>query len=251
MSNNHLKLNDSKTEFLIIGNPNIYSQVENIAPIVIGDTPVNPSDSAKNIGAVLDGELTMSAHVSNVCRSCYLHLRHISQIRQFLTQDAAASIVHSLVTSRLDYVNSLLYGLPDNLIKKLQLVQNNAAKLVLKKKKFDHVTPLLKSLHWLPIRQRIEYKINLLTFKSLNQLAPSYLSELLVPYTPSRTLRSASKGYLKEKKSRLKKSGDRAFSVSAPKLWNNLPEHVVKCKTLESFKVALKTCLFKRAYEYK
>ena len=191
----------------------------------------------------------MVDHVNGVCKSCYVHLRHISHIRQYLTQEASATMVHSLVTSRLDYLNSLLYGLPDYILKRLQLVQNNAAKLVMKKRKYDHVTPLLKSLHWLPINQRIQYKINLLTFKGLHGLAPEYLSCLLVPYVPNRTLRSSARGLLTEKKSNLKRAGHRAFSVCAPRLWNKLPEHVVKCETIETFKVALKTHLFKVAFQ--
>ena len=248
MGKNHLKLNDSKTEFLVLGNPGIHSQIEGISSISIGSTSVDAAESAKNIGAVLDSQLTMAGHVSNVCRSCYMHLHQISQIRPYLTQDAAATIVHSLITSRLDYVNSLLYGLPEYLIKRLQLVQNNAARLILRKRKHDSATPLLKSLHWLPVPQRIEYKINLLTYKALNNLAPKYLSNLLVPYNPSRSLRSSTKGYLTEKKARLKKAGDRSFSVCGPKLWNKLPEIVSKSDSLESFKVALKTHLFREAY---
>ena len=125
------------------------------------------------------------------------------------------------------------------------MVQNNAARLVLKKKKSDHVTPLLKHLHWLPIKQRIEFKINLITYKALHDQAPSYISELLEPYEPTRSLRSSVLGLLKEKKTRLKRSGDRAFSVIAPKLWNRLPECLRKAESVECFKSNLKTYLFK------
>ena len=128
------------------------------------------------------------------------------------------------------------------------MVQNNAARLVLKKKKSDHVTPLLKHLHWLPIKQRIEFKINLITYKALHDQAPSYISELLEPYEPTRSLCSSVLGLLKEKKTRLKRSGDRAFSVIAPKLWNRLPECLRKAESVECFKSNLKTYLFKIAY---
>ena len=249
MKANHLKLNESKTEFLVIGKQKISNQIEGVSSIFIEDTKVDAVSSAKNIGAVLDNQLDMVQHVNNICRSCYIQLRQIGQIRAYISQEATATMVNSLITSRLDYLNSLLYGLPDYLLSRLQLVQNNAARLVLRKRKHDHATPLLKALHWLPVSQRIEFKINMLTFKSLNGLAPGYLSCLLAKYEPTRPLRSSSKNLLKEKKSKLKRAGDRSFSVCAPKLWNRLPDKVTQSETLETFKVALKTHLFRIAFE--
>ena len=151
------------------------------------------SMSARNIGAVLDSNLSLVEHVNSVTRGCYMKLRQISHIRGYLTQEATATLVRSLITSKLDYVNSLLYGIPDALLHKLQLVQNNAARLVLRKKKSDHVTPLLIHLHWLPVKQRIIYKIDLITYKAQHGLAPEYLKELLVDYQPTRSLRSAAR----------------------------------------------------------
>jgi hypothetical protein len=248
MSNNHLKLNDSKTEFLVIGKPNTLKKMEHISEIRIGETKVRAVKSARNIGAVLDSELNMVNHVNSIVRSCYGHLREISHIRHYLTQEAAATLVNSIITSRLDYVNSLLFGLPEYTVRKLQLIQNNAARLVCRKRKRDHVTPLLKTLHWLPIDYRIQFKINLLTYKSLHGLAPSYLSCILTPYQPSRTLRSTTQNKLLEKRARCKKSGDRAFPMCAPKLWNSLPVSVRDCDSVSSFKTALKTLYFKRAF---
>ena len=127
------------------------------------------------------------------------------------------------------------------------MVQNNAAKLVMRKRKRDHVTPLMKHLHWLPVRKRIDYKILLLTYKALNGEAPVYLSELLQPYEPPRTLRSADQLRLTEKRT-VSTLGDRAFAAAAPKLWNNLPLKIRCSKNVDCFKKALKTHLFKCAY---
>jgi hypothetical protein len=248
MEQNHLKLNDTKTEFLMLGNQNLLSTEGDVNSLSVGNSTVDEAKSAKNIGATLDSNLTMRDHIDSVCRACYLHLHNIAQIRPFLTQDATATLVRSLITSKLDYVNSILYGLPDYMIHKLQLVQNNAARLIFRKRKHEHVTPLLKSLHWLPVEHRINYKINLLTFKALHGQAPSYLTELLKEYKAPRHLRSNSKGLLQEKKSRLKRGGDRAFSVCAPKLWNKLPRHVISCDSLEGFKSAMKTHYFNIAF---
>jgi radical SAM superfamily enzyme YgiQ (UPF0313 family) len=176
-------------------------------------------------------------------------LRHISQIRPFLSEEAATRIIHAFISSKLDNFNSLLYGLPGTSLHRLQLIQNTAAKIIKLAKKSDHVTPLLYSLHWLPVKERIEYKILLLTYKGLNHLAPTYISELLQPYQPSRSLRSSDKLLLQQPKSRTKRYGDRAFSTCAPQLWNKLPAEVRQIDCLPLFKKAMKTILFKRAYK--
>ena len=157
-------------------------------------------------------------------------------------------MIHSLVISRLDYGNGLLYGVPDKLLDKLQRVQNVAARVVVKASRYDHITPILKSLHWLPIRYRTEYKLLLLTFKALHHLAPSYLTDLLQLYHPTRTLRSSSDSLLTARCARLRNYGDRAFCVAAPKLWNDLPLNIRECGSVHSFKRLLKTYFFKRAF---
>ena len=130
------------------------------------------SEFAKNIGTVINIHLDMRKHVDYVCRGCYLHLRNISYISPNITAEAAANFIHAFISSKIDNLNSLLVGLPHCVLKKLQLIQNNAARLVLRKKRSEHVKPLLEQLHWLPIQQRITYKICLLTFKLLHGLAP-------------------------------------------------------------------------------
>ena len=237
-----------KTEFLVIGKKSVTNKLSNVSSINIGGTYVKSVQSARNIGAVLDAELSMSQHINSVVRSCYCHLRQIAHIRPHLTNEAAATLINCLITSRLDFMNSLLHGIPSNLVRKLELIQNNAARVVCQKKKRDHVTPLLKALHWLPIDFRIQFKINLITFKAIHGLAPAYLASLIIPYVPSRTLRSSSQGQLVEKKARCKRTGDRAFSVCAPKLWNALPQNIRESANVKCFKTALKTFYFRLAF---
>ena len=110
-------------------------------------------------------------------------IRKISKIRQYLDYDTATRLVHALVTSRLDSCNSLLYGLPDKDLAKLQRIQNIAARLICRIPPSQHITPILQNLHWLPVNIRIAYKINLLTYKSKAGLSPTYLSNLLLCYT--------------------------------------------------------------------
>ncbi len=221
--------------------------VSHITEIKIGNTKVKRCETARNLGIIIDQELNMVPHINNSIRSCNANLRQIAHIRPFLTHDATATLVNSIVTSRLDYVNSLLFELPNHLINRLQLIQNNAARIIYRKRKYDHVTPLLKSLHWLPIKYRIQYKINVITFKTLCGIAPVYLSRLIIPYIPSRTLRSSSHCMLTECRTH-GKLGDRAFSVCAPKLWNNLPIALHSCESIINFKTSLKTHYFVLAF---
>ena len=158
------------------------------------------------------------------------------------------ALVHAFVTCRLDNSNSLLHGLPKHLVQRRQLAQNCAARLIFCGRKHDHVTPLLRELHWLPVEQRIIFKILFFTFKALNNLFPGYISDLLETYKPTRSLRSSSRNLLMIPRSKLKSYGDRAFSVAAPKLWNDITE-TIKCTVdLNAFKRNLKTYLFKRYF---
>ena len=243
-----LKLNDSKTEFLVIGSKFARTKPE-VNTIVIGDESIEVASSARNIGVMMDSNLTMADHISNICKSSYLNLRNISQIRRYLTQDATATLIHSLVTSRLDNLNALLFGLPDYMITKLQKIQNHAAKLVVKKKKYDHVTPILQSLHWLPIKFRIQYKILLITHKCLHGLAPEYLSSRVKRHVPGRSLRSCVDLHLLVEKKAPQSYGKRAFSFAAPTLWNELPLDLRKCENLHAFKSKVKTHLFRKAFD--
>ncbi len=158
--------------------------------------------------------------------------------------------IHALITTHLYYCNSLYRGISNSSIACLQLVQNAAAKFLKGQCKFDHVTPILKSLHWLPVHLRIELKILLYVFKSINNLAPSYLSDQLYPYNPTRRidLRSGDQRLLSVPRSRLKLRGDRVFAVTGPRLWNSLPAYIGSAQSLTVFKSSLKTYLFSLAF---
>ena len=118
-----------------------------------------------------------------------------------LSQDNAETLVHAFISSELDFCNALLYGLPQSVVDRLQYVQNCAARLVTRTWSSEQITPVLRSLHWLPVRQRITYKIPLLTYKAMNGMALKYIADLLQPYTPTRQLRSSSKNLLVTPKS--------------------------------------------------
>ena len=245
MCKNKLKLNDEKSEVIICGTK---SKTKNLitSPIIIGDSVVPFSNNVKNLGIILDNALTMNSQIDHMVRIMNMQLRKIYQIRQYLPFDSIRTVVCSLVLSRLDYCNSLLAGLPDSSIVKLQRVQNRAARIALGLHPFDRTSPkeMFRTLHWLPVRARIEYKIALLCFNALHSRSPQYIEDLLVPYKPSRQLRSSNNNFLSVPKTRLKGYGDRTFSKFGPKTWNSLPLFVRSVYSVESFKLLLKTHLF-------
>jgi hypothetical protein len=231
MRDNFLKLNDSKTEFLIIGSNHQKSKIA-MDTVLIGDSRIPPSSEARNLGVIIDSDMSMKPYISSTLKAGYHQIRNIGRIRKYLTIEATQLLVHSLVTSRLDMCNSLLYGLPHNQLHRLQCLQNTAARLVTLTKKRSHITPTLIDLHWLPVKERIEFKILLLVFKCLQGLAPTYLSDLLHDYKSQRTgLRSANLHLLNEPRSH-NSFGDRAFAICAPRLWNQLPLHIKNCTTI-------------------
>ena len=165
-----------------------------------------------------------------------------------MSQSVTEKVVHAFITSRLDSCNALLCGSSHGLLHRLQRVQNSAARLVTLARKRSHITPVLKELHWLPVQQRVQYKVLLLAYKALKGLAPEYLSELLTVYQPRRNLRSCESQQLVIPRTSMITCGDRAFRKQAPFLWNQLPLDVKQASSTEQFKQRLKTHLFKIAF---
>ena len=189
----------------------------------------------------------MREHITSVCRASHFHLRNIGSVRRYLTPETCATLVHSLISSKLDYCNSLLIELPETQINRLQRIQNSAARIVSRRPRHEHITPVLENLHWLPVQQRIMFKVVLFVFKCLNGLAPPYLTELITVKENSCSCQLRSDGCLQEKKTN-NKFGDRAFSICGPVLWNRLPKCMKEINSLDKFKKELKTHLFKEAF---
>ena len=168
--------------------------------------------------------------------------------KNWIFWDAISLSDLSLVTSRLDYGNALLFEVNSGLINKLQRVQNTAARLITRTKKHNHITPVLVSLHWIPVQYRIQYKLLLYTFKALNRLAPVYLEELINVYQPTRSLRSEHEMRLIQPRIRTKQYGERRFDKATANLWNSLPIHMRHERSIKLFKKNLKTYLFKLVF---
>ena len=210
------------------------------------DCAISFSSPARNLGFYIKDDMSVELHTKNICRSAYSELRRVSTIRHLLSVDSTKTLVSAFVLSRLDHCNSLLSGCPRHPLEKLQKVKNSAARLVLKVHKRDHVSPLLRTLHWLPIQARIEHKLSTLCHSFFSDTAPVYRSDLLRVYSPSRQLRSSSDSRtLNIPHIKTKTSGHRSFSRAAPAVWNSLPREISQIQSITAFKTALTTHLSK------
>lgn len=218
------------------------------SPVDLGSLAQFAKPTVNNLGVKVDAELKFDSQIKAVVKTSFFQLRQLAKIKPFLHRQHFETVIHAFVTTRLDYCNALYMGVSGSSIARLQLVQNAAARLLTGTRKSEHITPILASLHWLPVHFRIHFKILLFAFKAQNGLAPVYLSELLHPYTPTRSLRSADQLLLRVPKTRRKLRGDRAFATAAPKLWNELPLHIRQSSSVATFKSLLKTHLFSLAF---
>ena len=245
-SSSNLMLNGAKTELLHVTSS--FRNSGELPDFDVDGTVITPSESSRDLGVIVDNTLNMKQHIQKSCRAASFGIHKIGKLRKYLDQSSTERLVSAFVTSQLDYCNSLLINLPSSHLTKLQHIQNTAARLITRTRKHEHITPILRSLHWLPIPQRIQFKILLLTYKARNGLAPSYITDLITTkvQTSSMNLRSSSTSHLQLAPGPRTHTryGDRAFSVCAPTLWNNLPIPIRNSATVETFKKSLKTYLF-------
>ena len=198
----------------------------------------------KSLGVVLDSRLNFDSHVRAICRSCRYHIWALRHIRHLVSDDCAQQLACSIVLSRLDYCNSLFHGAPDYVLSKLQRVQNTLARVVTRTDARTRAEPVLRHLHWLPVRQRISYKLAVLTYKVCSTSTPQYLSGLLsTPRSTGYSLRSVDRPLLSVPRTRTS-TARRRFSCACPLVWNSLPDDIIHCETLIGFKRKLKSYLF-------
>ena len=242
MNNFFLKINPDKTE-IILFLPNARKNHPTINGTFFSNgTCIRFSEVVTNLGIKLDRFLSFESHVNSTVAHCYKLLKDVSSIRSLITIHETEMLVHSVITSRLDYCNSLFYNLNKSIIDKFQKVQNAAARVVLKLKKHDSVRAELVNLHWLRINERIIFKLLVTIFKCLNGLAPVELRSLInLNDTDNCTLRYIFMDSV---------YGRRSFQYAAPRLWNALPIAVRKISTLDNFKSKIKYHLFNHSSEF-
>ena len=238
-------MNHEKMEAILIATQWAYLSHALPTSLNINDIPFEFRKSLRNLGIICDNSFSLHQNIMNTCRAAYMELRRISSIRNFLSVDATKTLVCSLMLAQLDYCNSLLSGPPQYLIQLFQKVQNTAARITLRAPRAEHTSPLLRSLHWLHVQQRIMHKVCSICYAMLTGTSPKYMLELVNVYIPSRCLRSLSDSrtltipYVKTKI-----CGQRSFAYQGPATWNELPFDLRHKDSLSTFKSALKTHLF-------
>ena len=222
------------------------------SPVILSRVEIKPSRSVSVLGVAIDSGLSMETQVGRTVSSAWYHIKQLWTVARCLPADALKTLVSAFVVSRLDYCNVVYAGLPQVQLRRLQLAFNGAARLIYGENRRCSISPLLKSLHWLRVEERITYKLCLTVYKALNGKAPACISELCtLDLEERRALRSRAHSANKlVEPNRANKSNffERAFSVAGPVTWNRLPLNVRQNQTESSFRNALKTALFPRSH---
>ena len=249
---NMLKLNDSKTELMLVTSKRSKHLHNLPTSITTGNAQIPFKQSVKHLGLSLDYHLNMNAHVSNIARKCFFELRRLASIRRFLTSTATATLVSAFVLSRIDYCNSRLFCSTHDVTSHLQRIQNYAVRVILRLPMSSSITIHLKSLHWLPVKVRSTYKIACLCYHCHSRTAPSYVTDML-HRKPLHTRNTRFISYTMPLLNRPAHSkatlGDRSFSFASSSVWNSIPNDFRCAPSLSSFKSRLKTYLFCSDYK--
>ena len=258
MSLSKLKLNPEKTEFnycLCFQGSTSEDSLSLLVPVSILGSLLHPVDSIRNLGVWFDADFSFSEHIKRTCKACFLQMRDLRRIRKYLTPEVAVLAANALVSSRLDYCNSLFRGLSGFNQYKLQSIQNTLARIVTNHRKYAHVTPILQKLHWLPVRYRCIFKTATLVYKFLHSGSTSYFKPFLsvssCPYStrhshPDRQYLTVPPFHSSVFKSA--KHFGHSFAFDAPKIWNDFAQDVRGATSVASFRKKLKTYLFAKAY---
>jgi hypothetical protein len=266
MTSNLLCLNPSKTEFILIGLREQLNKIQDPSISIKLDSASTHTSTAntpvRNLGVIFDQNLSFSEHITHLSRSCFMHIRDLRRIRPMLDFKTASTIATSIVHTKLDYCNSLFLNIDITQLNRLQAIQNALARAVTKTPKHHHITPVLKSLHWLKIPERIEYKVLSLTYNTLQSSQPFYLRQLFT-IQPQRSTRSSSAlTLLRPSVTSSLKFSNRSIAIAVPPLWNKLPPTLRQLSTPsyeltktsplaispEVFHSKLKMLLFRKSY---
>ena len=246
MEANCFKLNSEKTEVIWFSSRWNLKNIPSYSVRVL-ESNIFPSKSVRNLKISMDRDLTMSTQISKTIQMCFTSLRQIRSLKGCLTMDSLKTLASALVSNLIAYSNMALVSLPKVATQSIQSIVNTTARLITGVRKYDHISPVLKELHWLKIDERIDYKIALQMYKCLSNEGSGYLTRDLVPVAnlpKKQRLKSAKSKDVVPNKQKLESLGLRRFSVSGPRLWNNLPNSLKSSSSTKSFCRSLKTYLF-------
>ena len=246
---NMLRLNDNKTELVLVTSKRTKHLHSLPTSITIGNAQIPFKKSVKNLGFTLDCHLTVNAHILYIARTCYFELRRLASICRFLTSTATATLVSAFVLSRIDYCSSLLFGSTHDVTSHLQRIQNYAARVILCLPKSSSITIHLKSLHLLPVKVRSTYKIACLCYHCHSSTAPSYVTDMLHRKPLHTRFSSYTMPLLNRPAHSRATLGDHSFSFAYSSVWNSIPNDVRCAPSLSSFKSCLRTYLFCIVYK--
>ena len=244
---NGMLLNPDKSEVMLLGTRTQTQKFVHRSSVAVAGSNIKFSMKLKSLGVTLDQSLTFDDHIKNVVKASNFHIRALKHIRPMLSSEVANMVACSVVNIKLDYCNSLLYDTSKKNFDKLQRIQNHLARVVSGTARRDHIRPVLKALHWLPVTQRVQYKVAVITHKVLSTRQPQYLADIVTEYNPSRHLRSSTQRKLAVRTTN-NRLGERAFSSASAKVWNELPTELKEITEHRTFKKKLKTHLFANAF---
>ena len=254
MKTRKLKLNIEKTECMFVGSIGNLKNFQALNSFKIGEFEVQVNKTVKNLSVILDSNLSLKEQIKMIKIRAINNLRNISSISKFLDRDTLLKLVYNLVLSSIDFCSAILYDAPNNELRQLQMIINNAARLVMKLPRFSRqrITPICIELHFLPVKARIFYKIALITYKALHFDQPRYLRDLLNIYNPdcNVTLRHAIEPF-RLSEPELSRVGftNRAFSYAAPRIFNQIPPKLRSLSSINQFKSQLKIWIFTQCYD--
>ena len=251
MSSNFLKINENKTNLLMIVSPTYNCDSLNDVSISFGGSLILPSSTATNLGVKIDSSMSLQDQINSITSKGYFYMSNFYRVADKLTFDLKVQLITTYIIPLVDYCNVVLTSATKQYIHKLQKLINCAVRFVFnlnQRKRFISITPYLRKLHILPVEFRINYKLCLLVYKCIHGLAPQYLCDLLTEKTGYSRLRSSNDLFILHKDIPNSKYGENAFSYAAPHQWNNLPADLRSCTSIKLFKTSLKTYYFNKCY---
>ena len=236
-----LLINPEKTQLMVYGSRQMVAKLPKCFHLSLLGKELIPNELTKDLGETFDRNLNFNEHVIKTPAQCMSELGQINWVKYaFNKKELLTIIINSLVFSKLFYCSSIWSTTCEGNIKKLQLVQNFAARIISGLGKYDHVTPILKEIHWIPVKKQLFYRDAVLAFKCMKGLAPNYLSSLFITRESVSRKTTRQSDHILNLLPFTSATGQKSFQYRIAKLWNSLPSNIKLCGSISNFKINLK-----------